>query len=100
MRTYTIIAIVLASACILALAPWPYAYYQLLRWGMMLGCGYLAIQSYQANDPKYLVWLLGGLAVIYNPIASLALGRELWSLVNVASALFLFYRGWSFWKRV
>lgn len=99
MKPVVLIAIFLAAACIIALAPWPYAYYQLLRWGMMIGCGYLAIQSYQTSDPKYLVWVLGGLAVIYNPIASLALGRELWSFVNVASALFLVYVGWRYWKR-
>ena len=35
------------------------------------------------------VWIFGVSAGIYNPIFRVHLGREIWSLVNVVSVLFL-----------
>ena len=61
----------------------PYGYYNLLRWVCCLSFGYLAFIIKEKND-KMWSWFLGG-ALIYNPIFSLHLGREIWSVVNIAT---------------
>ena len=76
------------AAVLLALLPWPYAYYQLLRIFM---CGVFAYAAYHSMDSgkAWLPWVLGFFAVLYNPIASIHLGREVWSVVNVVTAVVL-----------
>lgn len=95
-----LVLIALTAACVAAVAPWPYGYYQLLRWAMMIGCGYLALQAHRSGDGAYLVWLLGGLAVVYNPIVPLSLGRDLWMVVNLTSAAALAFVGWRAWHGI
>lgn len=99
-RPNFVVLIALSAACVAALAPWPYGYYQLLRWAMMIGCGYLALQAHRSGDGAYLVWLLGGLAVVYNSIVPLSLGRDLWMVFNLTSAAALAFVGWRAWHRI
>ena len=77
-------------ALMVALLPLPYAYYMLLRVGM---CGILAYLAYAASQSNQqgLTWVLGITAVIYNPFVPLHLGRELWTVVNLATIGLLFY---------
>lgn len=66
----------------------PYGYYQLLR---LLICGvaaYLAWWSHNRGRTGW-AWILGGLAVLYNPVMKIALGRVLWEPVNVATIVLL-----------
>mgnify|MGYP001256845709 FL=1 len=74
----------------LALLPLPYAYYMLLRVGMCGVCAYLAYTASQSSEQS-LAWALGITAVIYNPFAPLHLGREVWTLINLATIALLFY---------
>ena len=74
----------------LALLPLPYAYYMLLRLGMCGVFAYLAFTAHQLNE-QGLAWVLGITAVIYNPFAPLHLGREVWTMVNLATIGLLFY---------
>ena len=73
-----------------ALLPLPYAYYMLLRVGM---CGILAYLAYTASqsNQQSLTWILGIAAVIYNPFAPLHLGREVWTVINLATIGLMFY---------
>lgn len=73
-----------------ALLPLPYAYYMLLRVGMCGVFAYLAYTASQSNE-QGLAWVLGVTAVIYNPFAPLHLGREVWTVVNIATIALLFY---------
>ena len=76
-----------------ALLPLPYAYYMLLRVGMCGFFAYLAYTASQSNE-QGLAWVLGITAVIYNPFAPLHLGREVWTVVNLATiGLLLFIKG-------
>ena len=74
----------------LALLPLPYAYYMLLRVGI---CGVFAYLAYEASqsDMPGLTWVLGITAVVYNPFAPLHLGREAWTVINLATLGLLFY---------
>ena len=74
----------------LALLPLPYSYYILLRLGMCGVFAYLAYTASQSNE-QGLAWVLGITAVIYNPFAPLHLGREVWTVINLATIGLLFY---------
>ena len=65
-----------------------YGYYILLKLVVCGGCAFLAANAYD-DGRKHLVWFLGGLAVLYNPIIRFPLGRELWIAVNVLTMIVL-----------
>ena len=77
-------------ALVLALLPLPYAYYMFLRVGMCGVFAYLAYTASQSNE-QGLTWMLGITAVIYNPFAPLHLGREVWTVINLATIGLLFF---------
>lgn len=64
----------------------PYGYYVFLRW-MCLGIfGWLAL--YACCDGLIAwAWILGILAVVYNPFVRIHLDRDLWSIINVVSMM-------------
>jgi len=65
-----------------------YGYYVLLKLVVCGGCGFLAANAYD-DGRKHLVWFLGGLAVLYNPIIRFPLGRELWMVINILTIIVL-----------
>jgi hypothetical protein len=65
-----------------------YGYYILLKLVVCGGCAFLAANAYD-DGRKHLVWFLGGLAVLYNPIIRFPLGRELWMVINVLTIIVL-----------
>lgn len=65
-----------------------YGYYILLKLVVCGGCVFLAANAYD-DGRKHLVWFLGGLAVIYNPIIRFPLGRELWMAINILTIIVL-----------
>ena len=70
-----------------ALLDMPYGYYQLLRVYIFCSSVYLAVQQ---NKSKQDIWFWGlvACALTYNPIIKLSLGKEIWPIVNVATAIF------------
>ena len=62
----------------------PYGYYVFLRFITCLGFGYLTILHLD-RERQWLTWTLGITAVVYNPFFSLHLGRDIWSIVNIAT---------------
>ena len=78
----------LVAAGMLLLAPlhWPYGYYTLLR---LVVCGVAGYSAYVAlaSDRVGLAWVLGGIALIFNPIIPIHLSREIWSVFNVVVAV-------------
>ena len=76
--------IMIAMLCIAMLPLHTYGYYVLLKFVICGGCGYLATQAFSSNRMGW-VWLLGMTAVVYNPFFRFALGRLLWTLINIAT---------------
>ena len=85
-RTLVAVMIVMLGIALLPIR-W-YGYYVLLKLVVCGGCGFLAANAYD-DGRKHLVWLLGGLAVLYNPIIRFPLGRELWMVINVLTIIVL-----------
>jgi hypothetical protein len=77
-----IIKILLAILMFGCLLDIPYGYYQLVRFISMVGFGILAYQSNQDNRMIEMI-IYGSLALLFQPFFKIALGRELWNIVDV-----------------
>lgn len=86
-------------ALIIALLPInPYGYYVLLRFVICGICAYLAVTAYQRSKLNW-VWILGGLAVLYNPLIPVHLNREVWSGVNIVTIVLIALTMWRFRRK-
>lgn len=76
------IKIVLAILFFLCLADMPYGYYQLVRFVALVG---FAILAYKANDQgqKTEAIIYVCLAILFQPLIKIALGREIWDVADV-----------------
>ena len=79
---HTPIKITLAILFFLCLADMPYGYYQLVRFIALIGFAILAYQSYEKNR-KTEVIIYAGLALLFQPLFKIALGRDIWNVVDV-----------------
>lgn len=71
-----------------ALADNPYIYYQILRW--VVGCT-IGFSAYLAYENKKVFWafVLGIIAIIFNPITPFHLDRDIWAFLNIVAAFML-----------
>ena len=76
------IKIVLSILLFLCLADMPYGYYQFVRFVAMIGFGILSFQSAESENKSFLI-IYGALAILFQPFIKIALGRELWNIVDV-----------------
>jgi hypothetical protein len=79
---YNIIKIVLAVLFLLCLADMPYGFYQFVRFSGLIGFTVLAYQANQQGRQTEMI-IYGGLALLFQPFFKIALGREMWNIVDV-----------------
>lgn len=77
---------ILAAMLLLCLTPMPYGYYMLVRFVAMVVFGVMAYRYYQEKNEKQ-AWVLGLLALLFQPFAKIALGRLIWNIVDVIVAI-------------
>jgi hypothetical protein len=77
-----IIKIGLALLLFTCLFNMPYGYYQFVRFAAMVGFGILAYEAHQSNKQNDTI-VYAVLALLFQPFLSVALGRELWNIVDV-----------------
>jgi len=77
-----IIKIVLAVLFFLCLLDMPYGFYQFVRFIALIGFSVLAYQSFE-NENKNLTIVYIGLAILFQPLIKISLGREIWNIVDV-----------------
>jgi hypothetical protein len=82
MSKTSLIKVVLAILLILCLAPMPYGYYQFVRFAALIGFAVLAYQANEEGKQTEMV-IYGALALLFQPFIKIALGRELWNIVDV-----------------
>jgi|SRR4030043_265432 len=70
----------------LALAPWPYGYYQLLRFVVCGVSAYVAFVAYTWQK-MWAICLFGFIAVLFNPLITIHLSREIWQTLDVFCAV-------------
>ena len=80
------IKIILVILFFLCLADMPYGYYQFVRFAGLIGLVILAYQSNQKGRQTETI-IYGGLALLFQPFFKIALGREIWNIVDVIVGL-------------
>lgn len=79
---------VLAIALLLCLAPMPYGYYMLVRYGSTIILGMMAYQCYLTRkENRALIW--GALAVLFQPVIKIPFGKTMWNIVDIIVAIAL-----------
>lgn len=87
--------IILAIALVLCLAPMPYGYFILVRYVATILFFVMAYKYHQEkNNAATYFWI--ALAILFQPIFKIALGRALWNIIDVVVAIILLY---VLWKR-
>lgn len=82
--------ILLAIALLICLMPMPYGYYILIRYISAIVFGVMAYDYYCQKQKKMYVVTLS-LALLFQPLIKLPLGRDIWNLVDIVVAAFLIY---------
>lgn len=77
-----VIKITLALLFFICLFDMPYGYYQFVRFVGLVGFAILAYQAHEQNRQTEMI-IYGGLALLFQPFFKIALGREIWNLVDV-----------------
>ncbi len=85
MKSPNVLKVVLAVLLLLCLADMPYGYFVFVRIVAMIG---FAILAYQANRMEHntetIIYV--GLALLFQPLIKIALGRPIWNIVDVIVA--------------
>lgn len=81
-----IVLSLLAVAMLLCLVPMPYGYYILIRFVSMVVFAVMAYELWQ-KERKELAFAFGALALLFQPIIKIALGRTVWNVVDVIVAI-------------
>lgn len=76
------IKIAIAILFFLCLADMPYGYYQFVRLAGLVGFAILAYQALEQDKQKEMI-IYGGLALLFQPFFKIALGRQIWNIVDV-----------------
>jgi hypothetical protein len=63
----------------------PYGYYTFLRWAVAAIAAYLAYKSYEDGKSGW-AWIMGVVAVLFNPIAPFYMNRDTWQLIDLVVA--------------
>lgn len=77
-----LIKIGLAILFFLCLLDMPYGFYQFVRFVALIGFGILAYKANEENRNTEMI-IYGGLALLFQPFFKIALGREMWNIVDV-----------------
>lgn len=77
-----IIKIALAILFFICLLDMPYGFYQFVRFVALVGLGILAYKANEKNKNAEMI-IYGGLALLFQPFFKIALGREIWNIVDV-----------------
>ena len=77
-----------AAFLFIGVLPLPYGYYMLLRF---IACGVFAWAAYITfeRNEDVLPWVFIILAIVFNPIIKIHFPKEIWSVVDFGSGLFL-----------
>ncbi len=75
------IKIILAILFFLCLADMPYGLYQFVRFAGLIGFAVLAYQANQQGRQTEMI-IYGALALLFQPFFKIALGRQMWNIID------------------
>ena len=74
--------IVLSISIFLCLLKMPYGFYQLVRFVALVGFIILAYQASESQNKTEMI-IYAGLAILFQPLIKIALGRNIWNVVDI-----------------
>jgi len=77
-----LIKVVLAGLFFLCLLDMPYGYYQLVRFAALVGFSVLAYRASREGERTETIILIC-LAVLFQPLLKISLGRDIWNMLDV-----------------
>ena len=77
-----VIKIVLAILLFVCLLDMPYGFYQFVRFVALIGFAILGYQALQEGRQTEII-IYAVLAILFQPLFKIALGRDLWNVVDV-----------------
>ncbi|WP_288206113.1 DUF6804 family protein [uncultured Parabacteroides sp.] len=80
--------IILGCLLLLCLAPMPYGYYQFIRLVATGSFAYWAYRAKQRGEEREM-WIFLILAILFQPIFKIALGRTIWNTIDVIVGIYL-----------
>ena len=86
MKIESLIKVILAALFFLCLFNMPYGYYQLVRFLALLGFVVLAYKTYERKEKGRTI-IYCGLAILFQPLIKISLGREIWNILDVIVGL-------------
>ena len=81
-----LIKIILAILLIICLFHMPYGYYQLFRYIAMVGFAILAYYQYEKKNIPLVIMFIA-LALLFQPIIKVPMGRQSWIMIDLMVAL-------------
>ena len=81
-----IVKIGLSILLLLCLTDMPYGYFQLVRFLSLIGFGILAFDANQKEKQTEMIILII-LAILFQPLIKISLGRTLWNIIDVIVAI-------------
>ena len=77
-----IIKIILIILFFICLANMPYGYYELVRFAASIGFAILAYYANENGNKIEMIFFIA-LAILFQPLVKIALGRSLWNIIDV-----------------
>lgn len=89
----TLARIIAAGLLFWAIARHGYDYFTILRW---VTCGVTSYCAYLAFAQKAIAWawVMGAIAILFNPLVIIKLSRETWKPIDIAIGLVLLISIW------
>lgn len=82
-----------------AFSRWPYGFYVFMRFMVCGSAVYLAVGSHKATKHSW-AWVMGGVAVLFNPVMPVRMYRHDWRYFDLLAALiFVIYVAIISWSR-
>ena len=89
--------IVPAAMLLIAIAPLPYGYYQLLKLVIFLAGGWIGFQFWTRGRTMQAVPFIL-MALLFNPIFPVHLSRGMWMVLNVGGAILFAVGMWAWFR--
>lgn len=82
------VRIILAIALLLCLCSMPYGYYTLIRFACCITFAVLAIDAKNKESKSSMIIYIA-IALLFQPFFKIALGREIWNILDIVTAMIL-----------
>lgn len=84
--SYFILSLIASCLLVWATSKHPYSYFIILRW-VVCGVAIYGVYKSVINKKTIFSWILGIIALLFNPILRFQFSRETWAPIDIISAV-------------